>query len=117
MKIYHFVGGDLVQVQGSLEKYIAHHGGFGEMLKQLGWFESEDLEMVYTAWLPRNDAEVVDREGVLEEYAYVFQVEDLSSSMPWVVLLRNNPVEYLSFMRMVEPLFTRASFLSGAPDA
>lgn len=110
MKVYHFLEDGLAEQM--FENVIHHYGSMDELLRAKGWQLSEDLEMVYTVWIPSENAETADREGLFSDYAYVFQVEDVSSTMPWAVLIRNDPNEYMKFMRMVEPLFTRASFLS-----
>jgi hypothetical protein len=115
MKVYHFLDDGLAEHM--FENFIRHYGSMDDLLKAKGWQLSEDLEMVYTAWVPSENAEQADRDGLFSEYAYVFQVEDISSTMPWAVLVRNDPNEYMKFMRMVEPLFSRAQYLSGAPSA
>lgn len=110
MVFYHFENGKLVRVNPQLQKladtvqYAGH-----SFFEKAGWDNVEDIDMVYTVFAPGAEAVPNDH---LAEYAYAFLIDDVWLSSPWVIMVRDDPDEYLDVMRKVEPLFTRASFMS-----
>ncbi|CAM0557118.1 hypothetical protein EHLJMEHL_02206 [Vreelandella titanicae] len=109
MSIYHFENNQLVKVGGELQELLDEHSGAYEVLFQRAdWYEFDDLDGIYVLYVPSSE---LTADNILYGYSYALCIEDFANAFPWVVLIGNDPNEYLAAMKLVEPLFTKASFL------
>ncbi|RUR51403.1 hypothetical protein [Vreelandella populi] len=115
MQFYHFEDGRLVKMHNEIHTLSDRLNTRGSsVFKKEEWVKSEELEMVYTLYVPGDDPYP---DSIILDYGYAFAVEDASGAAPWTIMVRDNPVEYLEALRLMEPLFTRADFLSGSSES
>lgn len=114
MSVYHFEGNELVKVGGELQALLDEHSGaYEEVFEETEWYEFDDVEGVYVLYVPSGEA---PSDSPLSGYAYALCIEDFMSAFPWVILIKDDPNEYLTAMKLVEPLFAKASYLKATAE-
>jgi hypothetical protein len=115
MSVYHFENNQLVKVEGEVQELLdKHDGSLEKLFNESGWYEHEEHEGVYTLYIPEGSMTV---DNILYGYAYALWIEDFASSYPWVMLIGDDLNEYFAAMKLLEPLFTKATFLNGSLEA
>lgn len=114
MSIYHFEQNQLVKEGGEIQALLDERSGAIEKLfSEAKWYEYDDVEGVYALYIPEQE---LTTDNAFYGYAYAMCIEDAKSTFPWIVLIRDDPSEYLAAMKMVEPLFTIASYHRTSPE-
>lgn len=110
MSVYHFENGQLVKLHEDLSEIIDEdqEGNPDAAFARAGFMLAEEVEGAYVGYVTQGNR--ADN-GPLAGYAYAFTVEDIGTTLPWTVLVRNDLSEYAAAMRLMEPLFSRLTFL------
>lgn len=102
MSVYHFEQGKLVKLADDIDELLGDDIDQG--YRSAGWSISEDVEGAYVLYAASGMKQKV---SPLQQYAYAFMIEDFNGTLPWTIWVRDDLVEYLEVMRLIQPLIVR----------
>ncbi|MGM0927547.1 MAG: hypothetical protein ACQEXC_14170 [Pseudomonadota bacterium] len=109
MSVYHIMNGQLTRLCEDIRELAEPElRGTDDFWEMVDWAQTDEVEGAYVLYEPRGVGSV---STALTWCAYAFQVEDGTGEFPWTVLIRDDLVEFLEMMRLLQPLFARTTYL------